>query len=73
MTTTRDAPIVRDPARLGGEPAFAGTRVHARTLFEYLEEGQSIEGFLADFPDVSREQAVATLRAARERLLADTR
>ena len=57
--------VVFDPEILGGTPVFAGTRVPARVLFEHLEAGDSLEVFLADFPSVSRELAVAVLEQAR--------
>lgn len=46
---------------MGGEPVFVGTRVLARTLFEFLEAGDSLDEFLLEFPSVSREQAIAAL------------
>ena len=60
--------VLVDPEILGGTPCFAGTRVPARILFEYLEGGDSLDEFLADFPTVSRAQAVALLTEASERL-----
>lgn len=53
-----------DPDRMGGEPCFRGSRVPIRSLFDYLESGQSIGEFLDDFPPVTREQAGAVLRLA---------
>ena len=55
-----------DPDIMGGEPVFVGTRVLAKSLFEYLEAGDSLEVFLDAFPSVTREQAVAALEIARE-------
>jgi uncharacterized protein (DUF433 family) len=55
---------------LDGEPVFAGTRVPVKTLTDYLGAGESIDAFLDDFPTVTREQAVAFLKAAHERLVA---
>jgi len=37
---------------------FRGTRVTVQTLLDYLESGDSLEVFRADFPAVSRAQAV---------------
>lgn len=59
-----------DPEIMSGTPCFAGTRVPARTLIDYLEGGDSLDDFLADFPTVSREQAIALLEEASELLLA---
>lgn len=50
---------------LGGTPCFTGTRVPVRSLFDHLEEGVGLDEFLADFPTVSREQAVAVLELAK--------
>jgi uncharacterized protein (DUF433 family) len=72
MMALRKGPVVRrDPEILGGTPVFAGTRVPARILFEYLEAGDSLDVFLDQFPSVSREQAVAALAIAREALTED--
>ncbi len=60
-----------DPEILGGTPVFTGTRVPVRSLFDYLEGGESLDEFLRQFPSVKREQAIAALDAARESLLAD--
>jgi uncharacterized protein (DUF433 family) len=57
--------ISRDPEILSGTPVFAGTRVPARTLFDYLEEGHTLDEFLEDFPTVRREQAQAVLAVVR--------
>jgi uncharacterized protein (DUF433 family) len=59
-----------DPEILGGMPVFVGTRVPFQTLMDYLEEGQTLAEFLADFPTVTREQAVAALEVAKEAVLA---
>jgi len=55
-----------DPEILGGIPVFVGTRVPVKTLFDYLEAGDSLDEFLNDFPSVTRKQAVAALELARE-------
>jgi len=60
--------ITRSPDRLSGAAVFAGTRVPVQTLIEYLEGGDPLDAFLADFPSVTREHAVAVLELAREAL-----
>jgi uncharacterized protein (DUF433 family) len=37
-----------------------------RNLIDYLEHGSSLDAFLADFPSVTREQAISVLELARE-------
>ena len=61
--------VVRDPDILSGIPVFAGTRVPAKNLLDYLEHGRSLDEFLDDFPTVRREQAIAALVQAKELLL----
>jgi uncharacterized protein (DUF433 family) len=54
---------------MGGAPVFSGTRVPVQTLLDYLEGGESIDDFLAGFPTVSREQVIAFLEQAKDRLV----
>src|SRR5499433_1434981 len=60
-----------DPERLGGVPCFVGTRVPIKYLWEYLIKGKTLEAFLDDFEGVPREEAIAALAQAYERLLED--
>ncbi len=59
-----------DPEIMSGTPCFAGTRVPARTLIDYIEGGDTLDDFLEGFPTVTREQAIAFLEEASERMLA---
>ena len=61
--------ITSSKDRLGGTPVFAGTRVPVLTLIEYLEGGDRIDDFLADFPSVSRAHAIAVLEQAKTALV----
>ena len=65
--------IQSQPSVLSGTPVFAGTRVPFQNLIDYLEQGDSINTFLQDFPSVSREQVVAALDLARDALIANAR
>lgn len=65
--------IHADPEILGGTPVFVGTRVPAQTLLDYLGAGRSLRDFLADFPTVSHQQAVAALEEAGQRLVSNAR
>ena len=63
-------PIVsRTDDVMGGTPVFAGTRVPVQTLLDYLEAGESIDDFLEGFPSVTRDQVVAFLEQAKDRLV----
>jgi uncharacterized protein (DUF433 family) len=64
-------PIVTcSPDVLGGTPVFAGTRVPVQTLIDYLEGNETIDDFLKGFPTVTREQVVAFLEEAKDRVVA---
>lgn len=58
--------VSRNPKVMHGELVFAGTRVPAKTLVDYLKSGHTLEDFLDGFPSVSREQAVAYLEMTLE-------
>src|ERR1044072_6821001 len=60
-----------DPEKMSGTPVFTGTRVPLNHLFDYLKAGDTLDTFLADFPTVTREQALGVLELMRERLLTE--
>ncbi len=62
--------ITQSPEVLGGMTVFAGTRVPARALFDYLAGGHNLDDFLDDFPSVDRKQALSVLALVRDTLLA---
>ena len=62
--------VTCSPDVLGGAPVFAGTRVPVQTLIEYLEGGDTIDDFLEGFPTVTRQQVVAFLEEAKDRVVA---
>ena len=62
--------ISRNPGILGGTPVFRDTRVPFQALLDYLEGGQKLDDFLADFPTVTREAAIAALEEAKALVLA---
>lgn len=62
-------PISNAAEILGGTPVFVGTRVPVQTLLDYLEGGEAIGAFLAAYPSVSRDQVIAFLEMAKDRLI----
>lgn len=66
MIIQEDKLINRDPEILGGTPVFMGTRVPIQNLLDYLAEGHPLDDFLADFPAVTREQAVSVLEILKQ-------
>ena len=54
---------------MSGTPCFAGTRVPVKTIFDYLEGGETLDEFLDDFPTVTRELAIALLEETKAQML----
>ncbi len=61
--------VVVNPELMNGTPCFAGTRVPVRNLLDYLEAGDTLDEFLAQFPSVSREKAVAFMEQSSRLLI----
>jgi uncharacterized protein (DUF433 family) len=57
--------ITISPDHLSGAPIFTGTRVPVQALFDYIEGGDPLDEFLEDFPNVTREHAIAVLQSVR--------
>ncbi len=55
---------------MSGTRCFVGSRVPVKSLFDYLEAGDSLETFLEQFPSVSRSTAIAVLEESLQALLA---
>jgi uncharacterized protein (DUF433 family) len=61
-------PITIDPEIVSGTPVFAGTRVPVEALLDNLSVGVSLDEFLANFPTVTREQALSVLTFSNDTL-----
>jgi uncharacterized protein (DUF433 family) len=61
-----ESPVTSNGKVMHGTPCFAGTRVPVQTLYDWLEEGHSIEYFLEQFPSVAREQVLGVLKVVRD-------
>ena len=61
--------IERDSQTTTSGAVFSGTSVPIKLLFEFLEDDQTMDTFLDQFPTVSRDQARAVLGASRDMLL----
>lgn len=62
--------VEQDPARVGGAWVFRGTRVPVAALFENLEDGASVQDFVAWFPGVTLQQTRTVLEHAARSSLA---
>jgi uncharacterized protein (DUF433 family) len=65
----KQAVVSRDPEVMGGAPVFPGTRVPVQTLLDYIEAGETIDDFLEGFPSVTRDQVIAFLEEAKDRVV----
>jgi uncharacterized protein (DUF433 family) len=71
MSTLPEPLITISPEYLSGAPVFTGTRVPVQALFDYIEAGDPLDEFLVDFPNVSKEHAVAVLEMARRAAISE--
>jgi uncharacterized protein (DUF433 family) len=62
--------VERIPGKVSGAWVFKDTRVPVRALFENLEDGATVNDFLAWFPGVKREQVEAVLEHTERSLAA---
>ena len=53
---SQQALIEVNPKKMSGTSVFRGTRVPIQNLFDCIEEGETIDQFLDQFPTVTREQ-----------------
>jgi uncharacterized protein (DUF433 family) len=59
--------ITMEPGKCGGKPCIRGMRIRVSDILEMLGEGVSMEKILADFPDLEREDILASLQFAARR------
>ena len=58
--------VAIDKEVLHGTPCFTGTRVPVQTLLDFLETGESIDGFLTVYPYIPRKQVLSFLELSKE-------
>ena len=56
--------ITIDPEICNGKPTIRGLRYSVETILEMLSSGMTIEGILADYEDLEREDILAALAFA---------
>ena len=59
----------RDLRETSSGAVFVGTSIPIKLLFEFLEDDQTMDTFLDQFPMVTRDQVLAVLGASRDMLL----
>ena len=60
--------ITADPAILAGKPVIVGTRLSVEFILELIAEGWSEVEILRNYPGVTREQILACVANAKDRL-----
>ena len=58
--------VVADPEIHHGEPCIAGTRIPVRMIVGSLADGLKVEQIVAEYPQLSPEDVLATLAYAAE-------
>lgn len=64
--------IVTDPDVLVGKPVIKGTRLAVQFVIDLLAQGWSYDDILANYPGITREDVLACLAYASERLHAES-
>lgn len=59
--------ITIEPGKCGGKPCIRGMRIRVSDILEMLGDGVSMEEILTDFPDIEREDILASLQFAARR------
>ena len=59
--------ITLEPGKCGGKPCIRGMRIRVSDILEMLGDGVGMEEILADFPDLEREDILASLQFAARR------
>jgi len=60
--------ITIEPGKCGGKPCIRGMRIRVSDILEMMGDGVSMEEILADFPDLEREDILASLQFAARRI-----
>jgi len=59
--------ITIEPGKRGGKPCIRGLRITVYDVLEYLSSGTSQQEILDDFPYLTKDDILASLRYAAER------
>ena len=59
--------ITIEPGKCGGKPCIRGMRIRVSDILEMMADGVGMEQILVDFPDLEREDILASLQFAARR------
>ncbi len=54
--------VVSDPGVLDGKPTVRGTRIAAQEVIDAIDRGESIDGVMERFPQLTREAVLAVIQ-----------
>jgi uncharacterized protein (DUF433 family) len=57
------------PVLFGAVPCFAGTQIPVKSLFDYLEAGETVDEYLEQYPSVPHDLAIRVLEESCKSLL----
>ena len=57
-------PVTSNPRIMGGKPCITGTRMPIDWVMGYLEAGRSLDQFLSEYPQYTRQQVTDAIRYA---------
>jgi uncharacterized protein (DUF433 family) len=60
--------ITIEPGKRGGKPCIRGMRITVYDVLSYLASGMSTEEIIEDFPSLTREDILASLEYAADRV-----
>jgi uncharacterized protein (DUF433 family) len=63
-------PFTANPNVMGGRLVFQGTRIPVEVLFENLADGLSLDEILDAYPTLKREDAIAAIEMACDKMTA---
>ncbi len=66
MPSENTSVVTINPEIMSGTPCFRGTRVPFEILVAYLQDGETLDEFLHQYPTVSRGAAQGSLREMRD-------
>jgi uncharacterized protein (DUF433 family) len=56
--------IITDPNILDGEPCIRGTRISVHQITGMLANGDTVDGLLEDYPNLTRDDIIAAIEYA---------
>ncbi|MBK4734871.1 DUF433 domain-containing protein [Noviherbaspirillum pedocola] len=59
--------ITLEPGKRGGKPCIRGLCITVQDILQWMADGMSIDDILADYPELTRDDVLASLAYAADR------